>query len=145
LTRPFAAFAGLSDPSVLQIFKFESWSCDEQFQATSAILQRQDVLVLLATGAGKSLIFGLAAAVLNGVTFVMEPLKEVQVELCRKFNAVGIKSAVYARDKDEVDAKFSRYFEKDTVKGAPRPHPGVPYKLSTLPFYSLRRLRLILE
>ena len=101
-----------------EIFGFTSWSCIEQFNATSLVLQGNDVLVFLPTGHGKSLIFALAASVLNGTTFVLEPLIEVQVELARKFNAVGIKSAVYARDKNLINAEFDGLF-KDSSKDVP--------------------------
>ncbi len=85
------------------------------------------MLVFLATGQGKSLIFALPAVVLKGVTFVLEPLKEVQVELARKFNAVGVKCAVYARDKVEVHAHFKKFFKKLAAEGE-SDELVVPYK-----------------
>lgn len=71
-----------------------------QMEALAQVLQRRDCLVLLPTGAGKSLIYQLAGLLLPGRTVVIDPivaLMEDQIESLRRAGidrAVGMSSFV---------------------------------------------------
>ncbi|MEX2028282.1 MAG: RecQ family ATP-dependent DNA helicase [Candidatus Curtissbacteria bacterium] len=55
------------------IFRFETF-LEGQFEAICRALQGKDAVVLLPTGAGKSIAFQLASLVLPGVTIVIDPI-----------------------------------------------------------------------
>lgn len=61
--------------AVLQaVFGHAGFRSAEQEQAVGAVLQRRDVLALMPTGAGKSLVYQLPAVCMAGITVVVEPL-----------------------------------------------------------------------
>lgn len=65
-----------------------------QFEALSRILQGQDTIVLLPTGAGKSVIFQLAALLLPGVTIVVAPLVSLIEDQIDNLSRHGIDRAL---------------------------------------------------
>jgi ATP-dependent DNA helicase, RecQ family len=61
-----------------------------QEQAIDAILDGKDVLVVMPTGGGKSLIYQLPALVLDGVTIVISPLIALMKDQVDAMNRIGI-------------------------------------------------------
>ena len=61
-------------------------------EVIESVLRGKDTIVLLPTGGGKTVIYSLAAVVLSGITFVIQPLKslmEEQVNTLHKKNIVA--------------------------------------------------------
>jgi len=65
-----------------------------QLQALKRILQGKDTIVLLPTGAGKSLIFQLAAMLLPGICIVIDPLVSLIDDQIDNLNRQGIDRAI---------------------------------------------------
>lgn len=72
-----AETSGAKDPRVLETLK-RYWGYDSlrplQHEAIDAAIARQDSLLVLPTGGGKSLCYQLPAAISNGLTIVVSPL-----------------------------------------------------------------------
>lgn len=65
-----------------------------QREAIVALLSGRDVLLVMATGAGKSLCFQLPAVVTKGVTVVISPLIALMRDQVNKLQELGIKCAL---------------------------------------------------
>jgi len=59
-----------------------------------SVLERKDVLVLLSTGAGKSLCFQLPSLIFKGNTLVISPLVSLMQDQVIQLNNLGIKSMI---------------------------------------------------
>jgi len=64
------------DSILTEEFKFTSFR-EGQKESIAAVLENQNVLTILPTGAGKSLIYQMCARVLEGITVVITPLKSL--------------------------------------------------------------------
>ena len=80
-----------------------------QAEATAALLDGQDVLLVAPTGAGKSLVYQLAALLIEGPTVVVSPLLALQQDQIERIeesgadvHAVRISSAEGERARDEA-------------------------------------------
>ncbi|MDX6319128.1 MAG: ATP-dependent helicase RecQ, partial [Nocardioidaceae bacterium] len=60
-----------------------------QVEATTAVLDGRDVLLILPTGAGKSLAYQLPAVLINGPTVVISPLLALQRDQIDRLEARG--------------------------------------------------------
>ncbi|KAL1738987.1 P-loop containing nucleoside triphosphate hydrolase protein, partial [Schizophyllum fasciatum] len=68
-----------------------NWSCIEQRAGLIALIKQQgDVIITLRTGAGKSLIFILAATLEPGITVIMIPLRALLQDWIRRLDSLGI-------------------------------------------------------
>lgn len=92
----------ISAPRVVQaltyllqsIFRIVSFR-EKQLDVLNLALGQQNVIALLPTGAGKSLIFQLAAFLQPGVTLVVEPLKALMKDQLQNLKGLGIDRAVF--------------------------------------------------
>ena len=87
-----------------------------QSEAIAAVLSGRDVLAVLPTGGGKSLIYQVPAVVANGLVLVVSPLVALmhdQVEALRRrgVSAASAHSGLTIREQDQLwtDAEFGRY------------------------------------
>lgn len=65
-----------------------------QEEAVNAILARQDVMMILPTGAGKSLCYQLPSLVMEGMSVVISPLLALMHDQITALSAFGIKAAM---------------------------------------------------
>jgi ATP-dependent DNA helicase RecQ len=84
-----------------------------QAEATAALLDGQDVLLVAPTGAGKSLVYQLAALLIDGPTVVVSPLLALQQDQIERIeesgagvHAVRISSAEGDREREEALAQL---------------------------------------
>lgn len=82
------------------IFRFNSF-LEGQFEAIQRALQGKDAIVLLPTGAGKSVAFQLAALVLPGVAIVIDPITALIDDQKDNLLRSGIDSVVGITSKEE--------------------------------------------
>lgn len=64
-----------------------------QEKIVTAILDRRDVLVVMPTGAGKSICYQVPALMLPGITIVISPLISLMQDQVKSLNAAGIRAA----------------------------------------------------
>ena len=112
--RALSTTAPLADANAsLLPFLKEHFSLDEfragQEETIRAVLGGQDALVVLPTGAGKSLIYQLPALLLPGLTVVVSPLIALMKDQTDKLDELGvdawtINSAQSAREQREAEA-----------------------------------------
>ncbi len=101
-TKPTQATASIdkvpTDEKILEtlqnIFKIQQFR-NHQHEIIKAVLQKQDVFVLLPTGAGKSLCYQLPATLQDGICFVVSPLVALMDDQVIALNSKGIKSTVW--------------------------------------------------
>lgn len=95
------------------IFRYDSF-LEGQFEAIERTLQGKDAVVLLPTGAGKSLVFQLASLILPGVTIIIDPITALiddqRDNLSRKGidRAIGITSQNEGPIRSKLIEAFSR-------------------------------------
>ncbi len=65
-----------------------------QEEAIDAIIQKQDLLMILPTGGGKSLSFQLPTLMMSGVTVVISPLLALMYDQVKSLNAQGLKASM---------------------------------------------------
>lgn len=108
-----------------------SFSCDEQFLATTAILSSDaDILIIMPTGKGKSLLILFAAIVETKISIVIVPLKALFHDLIKKYGKFNIDFEIYNRDLcvtksstriilvqiENVDSYFHKFIQELHVK-----------------------------
>jgi ATP-dependent DNA helicase RecQ len=76
-----------------------------QEEAIDTILNRQDLLMVLPTGGGKSLCYQLPALVLEGITIVISPLLALMHDQVEALKAMGIEAAMISSMQTEQEAK----------------------------------------
>ena len=87
------------------IFKYDNFK-GKQEEAIDAILSRHDSLIILPTGAGKTLCYAIPAIISGGVTIVVCPLLSLMVDQVQKLRSKGL-SVTYINSsitKSERDA-----------------------------------------
>ncbi len=72
---------------------FTDFKSPEQEEAIRAILTEQDLLALMPTGGGKSLVFQLPALLRRGLTLVISPLIALMRDQVDQLHALGIEAA----------------------------------------------------
>lgn len=85
-----------------QYWGYESF-LPSQEEAITSILNRQDSLVILPTGGGKSLCFQLPALLMPGLVVVISPLVALMKDQVDGLNAVGICAGFYNSSLTEVE------------------------------------------
>ncbi len=73
--------------------QFTAFKNPEQEEAIRAILTEQDLLALMPTGGGKSLVFQLPALLRRGLTLVISPLIALMRDQVDQLHALGIETA----------------------------------------------------
>ncbi|MCS7265881.1 MAG: RecQ family ATP-dependent DNA helicase, partial [Armatimonadetes bacterium] len=91
-----------------EIFGFDGFRSEEQERAVKAVLAGKDVLVVLPTGAGKSLIFQITGLLREGVTLVFSPLIALMRDQVERLRGKGLHVVDYiisgqsASERDEI-------------------------------------------
>lgn len=87
-----------------QHFNLESFRPGQE-EVVMALLQGQDVLTVLPTGAGKSLVYQLTAQLLPGVTIVVSPLLALMKDQVDAIEAAGLEVGVINSTQSDGEAK----------------------------------------
>ena len=74
------------------VFGYDSFR-EGQEQIVDAILNGQDVLGIMPTGAGKSICYQLPALMLQGITIVVSPLISLMIDQVKALNEAGVHAA----------------------------------------------------
>ena len=103
---PFPAWDGRVDEALRTRFKLSAFRTGQR-GVINAALDGKDVLVLMATGSGKSLCFQLPgmAEERPGLTLVVSPLKSLMQDQCMELKAVGIAADFLTADTAKEDSK----------------------------------------
>jgi len=75
------------------VFGHHSFRANQE-EAVNAILERKDVMMILPTGAGKSLCYQLPSLVMDGMSVVISPLLALMHDQITALSAFGIKAAM---------------------------------------------------
>lgn len=87
------------------LYKHESFR-DGQLEAIRSVLQCKDTLVLIPTGGGKSVIYTVAAVVMQGLSVVIEPLKFIMEEQTEKLRAKQVPAFYYNSSLTDTEMDF---------------------------------------
>ena len=100
-------------PALKKYFGYDSFR-DQQQQIVEAVLAKQDNLVIMPTGGGKSICFQLPAILFEGVTLVISPLIALMKDQVDGLNANGIAADFYnsSQDTSEQNAIFDKVINK---------------------------------
>ena len=77
-----------------QLYGFDSFR-EGQLEAIRSITDGNDTLVIIPTGGGKSLIYSVAAVIMQGLTVIIEPLTFIMEEQAEKLRAKQIPAFYY--------------------------------------------------
>lgn len=90
---------------------------DGQAEAIEAVLEREDVLVLMPTGGGKSLCYQIPSQLLPGLTLVVSPLISLMQDQVGAMDEVGLPSTFInsTLTADETEARLDR-LERGAIK-----------------------------
>ena len=77
-----------------QLYGLDSFR-EGQLEAIRSITDGNDTLVIIPTGGGKSLIYSVAAVIMQGLTIIIEPLKFIMEEQAEKLRAKQIPAFYY--------------------------------------------------
>ena len=86
------------DTIVRTAFGYPGWRNDIQRRATEALVEGKDVIALLPTGMGKSLIFQAAAIAREGTGLVISPTKSLMEDQVAALRSQGIQARAYYGD-----------------------------------------------
>ncbi|WP_299835913.1 DNA helicase RecQ [uncultured Tenacibaculum sp.] len=94
-------------------FGYDSFRLNQQKIITN-ILEKQDTLVIMPTGGGKSICYQLPALFFEGVTLVISPLIALMKDQVDSLKANGIPAMYYnsSQSKEDQDAVFSAVAER---------------------------------
>lgn len=109
-----AALWGVVMEALQTLFGFSGWRVQQQAEAVRAMLTGRDALVVLPTGAGKSLAFQLPALLRKGVTLVFSPLKALMKDQVDKLldRGLGLAARVdSSQSAEEQERVFQRMQE----------------------------------
>lgn len=94
-------------------------ACEEDLRDQDGRLRGRQI-VLLPTGAGKSLCFQIPALMLDGPTLVVYPLLSLMGDQLRRMEECGLEPAVFrgSQSAEEREAQYKRLLGQDGKKGA---------------------------
>ena len=86
-----------------------------QIEVVRSLLQNRDTLVVMPTGAGKSICFQLPALLMSGITLVFSPLISLMKDQVHALVQNGVRAAYINRSlsKKQID-----FVEKNAIRGA---------------------------
>ncbi|MEQ8237945.1 MAG: RecQ family ATP-dependent DNA helicase, partial [Cyclobacteriaceae bacterium] len=100
-------------PTLKKYFGYESFR-GEQMDIIQTVLNKNDCLVIMPTGGGKSICFQLPALLLKGLTLVISPLIALMKDQVDGLNANGIPAAYLnsSQESEEQQAIISKISDK---------------------------------
>jgi len=101
-------------PTLKTYFGYDSFR-DQQEKIVESVLSKNDNLVIMPTGGGKSICFQLPALLFDGITLVISPLIALMKDQVDGLKANGIKADFYnsSQEKFEQDAIFDKIYSKE--------------------------------
>ncbi|MFK5958555.1 MAG: DNA helicase RecQ [Lutibacter sp.] len=101
-------------PTLKKYFGYDSFR-EQQQQIIESVLSKNDNLVIMPTGGGKSICFQLPALLFEGVTLVISPLIALMKDQVDGLNANGISAAFYNSSQESKDqqAIFEKVIQKE--------------------------------
>ncbi|REE80366.1 ATP-dependent DNA helicase RecQ [Lutibacter oceani] len=101
-------------PTLKTYFGYDSFR-DQQEQIVESVLTKNDNLVIMPTGGGKSICFQLPALLFNGLTLVISPLIALMKDQVDGLKANGILADFYnsSQEKFEQDEIFDKIYSKE--------------------------------
>ncbi len=103
-----------------------------QEEIIQTVLNKQDCLVLMPTGGGKSITFQIPALLQNGLTIVISPLIALMKDQVESLQSSGI-TAAFLNSTQSADEQ--QFIEKQVITGVVKLLYVSPEKLLTKPFY----------
>lgn len=107
-----------ADLDLIQAALQQYWGYSElrspQAEVMTALLQRRDALIVLPTGAGKSLCFQLPAVLQGGLTLVISPLLALMENQITELRQRGLAAAAYhselpSRQRRQILSRLTHY------------------------------------
>ena len=101
-------------PTLKKYFGYDTFR-DQQQQIITSVLAKNDNLVIMPTGGGKSICFQLPALLFNGLTLVISPLIALMKDQVDGLKANGIEADFYnsSQESDEQTEIFEKIFRKE--------------------------------
>ena len=91
-------------PTLKTYFGYDSFR-DQQEQIVESVLLKNDNLVIMPTGGGKSLCFQLPALCIDGLTVVISPLIALMRDQVRALNAFGVSAGSLSSGNTEAETE----------------------------------------
>ncbi|MDV7185995.1 DNA helicase RecQ [Lutibacter sp. TH_r2] len=101
-------------PTLKKYFGYDSFR-DQQQNIIESVLLKNDNLVIMPTGGGKSICFQLPALLFDGITLVISPLIALMKDQVDGLNANGIAADFFnsSQESAEQEAIFEKVFKKE--------------------------------
>ena len=101
-------------PTLKKYFGYDSFR-EQQQEIIESVLSKNDNLVIMSTGGGKSICFQLPALLFDGITLVISPLIALMKDQVDGLVANGISAAFYnsSQDSNEQKAIFDKIINKE--------------------------------